>query len=64
MKRITIRRGELSKSFVLVKPPYPKVGDAITLKGNGSAEWTVVKLQLANEAIAIRFPRAQAFDAS
>ena len=59
MKRITIKLGKLSRSFVVVRPPYPEVGDAITFKGQG-AEWTVTKVKETTAILSIRFPKATA----
>ena len=36
--RITVRRGMIAHKFVLTEPPYPKIGDSVTLNG---AEWFV-----------------------
>jgi hypothetical protein len=55
VKRITIRRGRMTRRFVLAKPPYCRVGDEVTIKGEG-AEWFVSKVQeLKAEPIVIQF---------
>lgn len=40
--RITVKLGRTTRHFVLQQPPFPKVGDLLTIKGEG-AEWTVTK---------------------
>lgn len=47
MKRITVKCGTETRRFCFEKPPYPKVGDILTVKGNGvkSEGWTVSNIQ-------------------
>jgi len=54
--RITVKLGTISKTFVLCKGPIPKLGDAVTFKGEG-AEWTVSKVVRLNpeETFSVRF---------
>ncbi len=43
-KRITMKSGRLTRSIVAEKPPFPRPGDLLTVKGEG-AEWTVTKVR-------------------
>lgn len=54
MKRITVKRGTTKRTFTVVAEPYPKVGDVVTIKGEG-AEWTVHKC-VDTEGFSITFP--------
>jgi hypothetical protein len=56
MVRFTIKRGKIAKTFVAVAPPYPKVGDSVTLNGT---EWFVTKARDAGDGLLIRTPRAK-----
>lgn len=51
LKRPGDRRA--SKKFVLVAPPFPEIGDVVTIQGFG---WIVTRTQDASDAIEIRFP--------
>lgn len=42
--RITVKRGRLKRVFVLEKPPFPRIGDSVRIKGEGGAEWFVAKV--------------------
>ena len=42
--RITVKYGKSTKTFVLTAGTVPKIGDAITFKGQG-AEWIVSKVK-------------------
>jgi hypothetical protein len=44
MQSITLKYGRQTRKFVLEKPPFAKVGDTVTFKGEG-AEWTVSKIK-------------------
>ena len=58
MKRIIIKReGRRPQKFVVVRPPYPNVGDAINVRGE---EWQVSKVEGAPEAIEIKFHKVRA----
>jgi hypothetical protein len=40
-KRITVKRGKVSRKFVLTAPPFPRVDDEITIDG---VEWFVSRV--------------------
>lgn len=52
-QRITVRSGKLRRSFVIVKPPFAKVGDILA---SGEMEWSVTKAVDVGEVLSIKFP--------
>jgi hypothetical protein len=40
-KRITVKRGKISRKFVLTAPPFPRVDDEVTIDG---VEWSVSRV--------------------
>lgn len=59
MCSITIKRGKTSRRLAIAQEPFPKVGDIVTVKGEG-AEWTVTRAKLTQEVFSIKFPEAKA----
>lgn len=59
MKRVTMTSGKLRRTVVLAKPPFPKVGDVLTVKGEG-AEWSVTKVADAEGILSVKFPKRRA----
>lgn len=53
-RRITIKCGDESRTFVLVYQPFPEVGDSVTWGGQA---WTV-KTSVATEVVMV-IPRSQ-----
>lgn len=51
MKRIYLRRGKERKQFVIVKPPYPKIGEEFTFLGHA------FKLERIKDVPGIKFRR-------
>lgn len=43
--QLTLRNGNLRKVITWETPPYPGVGDFITIKGQG-AEWTITRVKV------------------
>jgi hypothetical protein len=58
VKRIIVTKaGRKSQSFVIVRAPFPDPGDICTIKGE---DWIVKSIQDADDAIEIKFPKANA----
>lgn len=59
MVRITLKRGNLTRKAVLESPPYPKVGDSVTIPGEG-AEWFVTRAEECDKKGTLHIPLAKA----
>ena len=50
VKRITVQHGKITRKFLLIDPPFPNLGDAITI---GRVDYIVTKI--ADEKLYLRF---------
>ena len=58
MKRMFVSRaGRKTQKFILVRPPFPKVGSVVTIKGE---DWICKRIESADDAIEIKFPVVRA----
>jgi len=52
--RAVVKRGKRTRKFIIARPPFPKVGDAVTLENE---EWLVSKVQtVSGPMFYIEFP--------
>lgn len=54
--RIVVKRDKQRRCFVVVAPPFPKIGDVCTIKGE---DWEVVTRKETGALFSVSFPKAK-----